>query len=43
LLARTPAVALKPLVREVAAAFLVAIGLYWFVSRGYGAGSGHFG
>jgi hypothetical protein len=39
LLARTRLVLLRPIMREVAAAFLVAIGLYWFVSRGYSAGA----
>ncbi|MFZ1990026.1 MAG: HupE/UreJ family protein [Alphaproteobacteria bacterium] len=37
LLARTRLVVLRPVMREVAAASLVAIGLYWFISRGYSA------
>ena len=35
LLARTRLAILRPIMREVAAASLVAVGLYWFVSRGY--------
>lgn len=39
LLARTRLERLRPLMREVAAAFLVGIGLYWFISRGYSVGA----
>jgi hypothetical protein len=39
LFAQTKLVVLRPFMREVAAAFLVGIGLYWFVSRGYSAGA----
>jgi len=39
LLAHTKLVILNPVMREAAAAFLVGIGLYWFVSRGYSAGA----
>ena len=42
-LKRTPLARFQPISGDVAASFLVAIGLYWFVSRGYAVGGGHLG